>query len=70
MKITLTLPKPSATEEQEVDTAGLWHTAYDDAANTGKLLVRMLEKGWTPEFYFEQKAAYEAEKAERKLHGR
>ena len=48
----------------------MWHTAYDDAANTGKLLVRMLEKGWTPELYFEQKAAYDAEKAERRLHGR
>lgn len=66
----LTTGLKRATEEQEVDTAGLWHTAYDDAANTGKLLVRMLEKGWTPEFYFEQKAAYDAEKAERRLHGR
>ena len=66
----LTTGLKRATEEQEVDTAGLWHTAYDDAANTGKLLVRMLEKGWTPELYFEQKAAYDAEKAERRLHGR
>ena len=34
-------------------------------------LVRALrEKGWTPELYFEQKAAYEAEKAEHKTHGR
>jgi len=44
-----------ATEEQEVDTAGLWHTAFDDANNTGKLLVKLLEKGWTPEAYLENK---------------
>ena len=60
----LTTGLKRATEEQEVDTAGLWHTAYDDAANTGKLLKKMLGNGWTPELYFEQKAAYEAEKAE------
>lgn len=66
----LTTGLKRATEEQEVNTAGLWHTAYDDAANTGKLLKKMLEKGWTPELYFEQKAAYEAEKAEHKTHGR
>ena len=41
-----------ATEEQNVDTGGLWHTAYDDAANTGKLLVKLLAGGWTPEAYF------------------
>ena len=28
-----------ATEEQEVNTEGLWHTAFDDANNTGKLLI-------------------------------
>lgn len=38
-----------ATEEQEVDTAGLWHTAFDDANNTGKLLIKLIEKGWRPE---------------------
>lgn len=38
-----------ATEEQEVDTAGLWHTAFDDANNTGKLLIKLIEKGWKPE---------------------
>ncbi len=59
----LTTGLKKATEEQEVDTAGLWHTAYDDAANTGKLLVKMFAKGWTPELYFEQKAEYEAAKA-------
>ena len=41
-----------ATEEQNVDTGGLWHTAYDDAANTGKLLVKLLANGWKPEDYF------------------
>ena len=44
-----------ATEEQQVDTAGLWHTAYDDANNTGKLLVKLLEQGWSVESYREQK---------------
>ncbi len=44
-----------ATEEQEVDTAGLWHTAFDDANNTGKLLVAMLQKGWSVEAYFAAK---------------
>lgn len=41
-----------ATEEQEVDTEGLWHTAFDDANNTGKLLAKMFAKGWTVEQYF------------------
>lgn len=44
-----------ATEEQEVDTAGLWHTAYDDANNTGLLLKKLMEKGWKPEDYFAAK---------------
>jgi len=38
-----------ATEEQEIDTGDLWHTAIDDAVNTGKLLVQLLEDGWDPE---------------------
>jgi len=37
-----------ATEEQCIDTAMLWHTARDDAANTGKLLVSLLQEGWDP----------------------
>ena len=41
-----------ATEEQNVQTGGLWHTAFDDAANTGKLLVNMLYEGWKPKDYF------------------
>lgn len=28
---------------------GIWHTAFDDAQNTGKILRWMLEKGWDPE---------------------
>lgn len=42
-----------ATEEQDVQTGGLWHTAYDDAANTGKLLVKMLADNWNAEEYFD-----------------
>ena len=45
----------AATEEQNVDTAGLWHTAFDDANNTGKLLKKLVENGWTPESYFEKR---------------
>jgi sporulation inhibitor KapD len=38
-----------ATEEQEIDTGLLWHTACDDAANTGKLLIKLLNDGWDPD---------------------
>ncbi|GHU65271.1 exonuclease [Clostridia bacterium] len=38
-----------ATEEQGIDTGLLWHTAIDDAINTGKLLVQILQDGWEPE---------------------
>ena len=38
-----------ATEEQCLDTDMLWHTAIDDARNTGKLLVKLLEDGWNPD---------------------
>ena len=55
-----------ATEEQEVDTAGLWHTAFDDANNTGKLLIDMLAKGWKLEDFFAAREVYEAERAARK----
>ncbi|MDO4179546.1 MAG: exonuclease domain-containing protein [Phascolarctobacterium sp.] len=51
-----------ATEELDVDSNGLWHTAYDDAQNTGKVLVKLLEKGWTPEQYFADKERIEQEK--------
>lgn len=49
---TYTTGLKKATEEQNVDTGGLWHTAYDDAANTGKLLVKLLADGWKPEAYW------------------
>lgn len=51
----LTTGLKAAAEEQEADTEGLWHTAFDDANNTGKVLIKMLEKDWTPEQYFETK---------------
>ena len=41
-----------ATEELNVDADGLWHTAYDDAVNTGKVLVKLIADGWKPEDYF------------------
>jgi sporulation inhibitor KapD len=37
-----------ATEEQNIGTGMLWHAACDDAANTGKLLVKLLNDGWDP----------------------
>lgn len=49
---TYTTGLKKATEEQNVATGGLWHTAYDDANNTGKLLVELLNKGWQPQDYF------------------
>ena len=41
-----------AAEELDVGADGLWHTAYDDAANTGKVLLKLIEGGWRPEHYF------------------
>ena len=42
----------AATEELDVDVGGLWHTAYDDAANTAKVLLKLIDEGWKPEDYF------------------
>jgi sporulation inhibitor KapD len=42
-----------ATEEQNIDTGMLWHAACDDAANTGKLLVKLLRDGWSPEEFMQ-----------------
>ena len=39
----------TAITEMEVTADGLAHTAFDDAYNTGKVLAKMLEKGWTYE---------------------
>ena len=43
-----TLGLKTALEEQGIVTEGLWHTAYDDAANTGRLLIKLIEGGWKP----------------------
>jgi sporulation inhibitor KapD len=53
---TFTTGLRKATVEQSVDTGGLWHTAYDDAANTGKLLRKMLAGNWKTEDYFDSTA--------------
>ena len=45
----------TAITEMEVTADGLAHTAYDDAYNTGKVLAKMLEKGWTYEAYLSAK---------------
>ncbi len=49
---TMTTGLRKAAEELDV-AGGLWHTAYDDAVNTGKILERMLANRWTPEEYFD-----------------
>ena len=41
----------SAVEEQKVVMEGIWHTALDDAINTSKLLVRLLQDGWDVEAF-------------------
>jgi len=43
-------------EELNIDDEGFGHTAYDDAVNTGKVLLRLIADGWTPEHYFSQLA--------------
>ena len=45
----------TAITEMEVTADGLAHTAFDDAYNTGKVLAKMLEKGWTYEAYLNTK---------------
>lgn len=47
----------TAITEMEVTADGLAHTAYDDAYNTGKVLAKMLEKGWTYEAYLQAREA-------------
>ena len=46
----------AAAEALETDSEGLWHTAYDDAFNTGRVLFKMLEKGWSPEDFLAAQA--------------
>ena len=50
----------SAAEEQNVVMEGTWHTALDDAINTSKLLVKLLEGGWDVEAFMatQEKTAY------------
>ena len=45
----------TAIMEMECVADGLAHTAFDDAYNTGKVLAKMLEKGWTYEAYLRAK---------------
>ena len=45
----------TAITEMEVTADGLAHTAFDDAYNTGKVLAKMLENGWTYEAYLNAK---------------
>ena len=46
----------AAAEALETGSEGLWHTAYDDAFNTGRVLFKMLEKGWSPEDFLAAQA--------------
>ena len=41
-----------AADELNVNADGYWHTAYDDAYNTGSVLLKMIDKGWKPEHFF------------------
>ena len=41
-----------AAQELGVDADGLWHTAHADALNTGKILLKLMERDWTPEPYY------------------
>jgi len=50
----LTTGLVKAAEEQNIDMDGFGHTAYDDAYNTGKVLLKLISNGWQPEHYFAQ----------------
>ena len=49
-KLTTGLSK--AIEELGISKDGFGHTAYDDAVNTGKILLKLIADGWKPEDYF------------------
>ena len=60
--------KTLSSSECIVNADGLWHTALDDASNTGKILVKLIELGWSPEAYFDAKAeAAEAARIEKEI---
>ena len=42
-------------KKEKIKFSGTQHRAYDDAYNTGKVLAKMLEKGWTYEAYKQAK---------------
>jgi len=48
----LTTGLSRAIEELGIDKEGFGHTAYDDAVNTGKILLKLISGGWKPEDYF------------------
>lgn len=47
-----TLSLKAAAESLNISMDGIWHTAYDDADNTSKILCTLLKAGWTPELFF------------------
>lgn len=49
----LTTGLKKASEDLGVEAEGLWHTAHADAENTGKILLKLMEQGWTPQQYFD-----------------
>ena len=46
----------ASLKELAIENNGLWHTAFDDAENTGKILTKLFELGWTPEAFFKAKS--------------
>ena len=41
----------AAADELGINTDGFRHTAYDDAYNTGMVLLKLIDSGWVPEHY-------------------
>lgn len=39
----------NAAEELNIEAEGHWHAAYEDAYKTGKILIKLLADGWSPE---------------------
>lgn len=58
----------ASAQELGVNADGLWHTALDDACNTGKILLKLFDLGWSPKAYFDAKAeAAEAARIEKEI---